>query len=126
MSAPTRSYTLPGPTRQFVATETVIWGITGVEVKTGVGDKVTVGVSVGGSGVNVLVGEPKPVMGMIGWAVCDSAATTVCTTVVPMRFGSGVEIAGKVHAREAINRILTDRWIGFSFNIFSSFRATTE
>jgi hypothetical protein len=42
--------------RQFVATDTLICGTTGVAVKRGVGDKVAVGLSVG-RGDKVDVGE---------------------------------------------------------------------
>ena len=37
---------MPGPTRQFVACETLICGTTGVFVNSGVGDKVAVGIVV--------------------------------------------------------------------------------
>jgi hypothetical protein len=93
----------------------------------GVGDKVGVGVRVGSSGVNVCVavGVPKPVLGMNGSAVWDSATAAVWAMAVPTTFGSGVEIVGEAHAREAINKTTTEARIGFNLSISFSFRLTT-
>jgi hypothetical protein len=95
----------------------------------GVGDKVDVGVNVGGSGVNVLVGVASPVMGMNGCAVCVKAAATVCATVVLMRFESGVEIIvtlGVVQASAAIIRTATAQRTGVIFNMCACFRSITN
>jgi len=84
----------------------------------GVGDNVTVGVK---------VGDPKPVMGTAGWAVCVNNTTTVCATAVSNRPGTGVatETLGVVvHARTAIIKITEAQRSGFNFNIFSYFRST--
>ena len=113
-NAPVKSYTLPGPKRQFVSTETVISGIAGVAVKMGVGDNATVGVK---------VGDPKPVMGMDGWAVCVNNTTTVCATAVSIRPGTGVatETLEVVHASVAIIKMTTAPRIGLSLNRFPTF-----
>ena len=44
--------------------------------------------------------------------------------VVPTRFGSGVEMAGEAHARDAINKTTTAQKIGLNLNMFASFRST--
>ena len=98
-------------------------GTAGVEVKTGVGDRVEVGESVG-SRVKIGVGESWPVIGITAWAVCVPATTTVCAIMVPMTFASGVETVtdGVAQAREATNRAITAKRMGLDFNILPLFR----
>jgi hypothetical protein len=89
-----------------------------------VGDNVGDGVTVGNPSVGVELGDPKPVMGMTGWAVCVSAAAMVCAMAVPTLFGSGVESTGEAHASDAPNKTTTANRSGLNFNIFSTFRLT--
>lgn len=121
MSAPTRSYTLPGPTRQFVFTETLICGVIGVAVKMGVGVNVSVGVSVGSSGVKVAVGPRS-----IGTTTADvwvAAEIIVCIIAVPreLRSSVGAGNPGAAQASEAINKTVTGKRIKFDFRIVPPF-----
>jgi hypothetical protein len=106
----------------LVATDTLINGTDGVDVKTGIGDTVEVGESVGSSGV--MVGEAEPVTGTNACAVCVAPiATTVCAIIVPRIFASGVATVttGVAQARDAISRNTTDKRIGFDFDMFPPF-----
>jgi hypothetical protein len=94
-----------------------------VAVKIGVGDRVAVGVRVGGSGVNVAVGEFAISMGITAAAVCVTPATMVCMMAVPRELISWVGAgAGIAQARETINKTITAKRMGVEVLIFASFR----
>jgi hypothetical protein len=94
-----------------------------VAVKIGVGDRVAVGVSVGGSGVKVGVGEFTTSIGTTAPEVCVTAAIMVCMIAVPREFISWVGAgAGIAQARETINKTITDKRMGVEVLIFASFR----
>jgi hypothetical protein len=113
---------LPGPTRQFVATDTLICGTRGVDVKIGVGDKVAVGVRVGTSGVNVAAGEFTTSIGTAAPAVCVTPEIMVCMMAVPREFISWVGAgAGAAQARETINKTITDKRMGVEVFILPPF-----
>jgi hypothetical protein len=57
-----------------------------VDVKIGVGDRVAVGVSVGGSGVKVATGEFTTSTGTTAPAVCVTPEIMVCMMAVPREF----------------------------------------
>jgi hypothetical protein len=97
-----------------VGTETLIWGIRGVDVKAGVGDSVAVGVKVG-------IGEFTMSTGITASAVCVKPTTIVCTMAVFMEFESDVEIPGTVQAWETINKAVTNKRIGVDFSMFPPF-----
>jgi hypothetical protein len=116
--------------RQFVATDTLMSGTTGVAVKIGVGDRVAVGVALGvnvGPGVDVsttATGKPAK-------AVPVAPEIIVSITEVPRAFRScvGAGTPDIVQARERSNKAVTDRQsrpvdkrIGVDFFIFVSFR----
>ena len=97
--------------RQFVGTETLIWGTSGVEVKAGVAVSVCVGVKVGGSSVNVNVGSCK-----VGDKVADKAAwvnpaITVCAAEVLMAPESCRPMVGITHARTRIDKTVITKEI---------------
>jgi hypothetical protein len=84
-----------------------------VNVKTGVGERVAVGVSVGGSGVNVGTGEFTTSIGTTAPAVCVTAETMVCIMAVPRELTSWVGAgAGIAQARATINKTHTDKRMG--------------
>lgn len=101
---PTLSKIAPGPVRQFVSTETLMRGIAGVDVKSGVAERVGSRVNVGVSGVEVNVA-------VAGFSKAASVwrAITVCAMEVLCVFGSaeGTETDG-LHARDAVNKTIAD------------------
>jgi hypothetical protein len=93
-----------------------------VAVKIGVGERVAVGVSVGGSGVNVATGEFTTSTGITAPAVWDAPETIVCITAVPRELISWVGAgAGMTQARETINKTDTDKRMGVDFLILPPF-----
>jgi hypothetical protein len=85
-------------------------GTTGVEVKRGVGDTVADGVKLGvnvGPGVGVSTSST----GTPARAVSVVPETMVDMTAVPRKLRScvGAGTPGKTHAREAINKAITDK-----------------
>ena len=80
-----------------------------VETEVGVSDcvgvLVSVGVNVGGAGVNVTVGTASNVGNNVPCgAFWVSPAITVCAAAVLMAFGSSTARSGTMHARPAINK----------------------
>jgi hypothetical protein len=116
---------LPGPTRQFVATETLIMGTIGVAVKIGVDVRVTVGLRVGNSGVDVGrgVAVSRRPTGSPAIAVCVAPEIMVDITAVPRKLISsvGAGVAGKTQARETMIRTVTDKRMGGKFFILPPF-----
>jgi len=116
-NAPSMPYTLPGPLRQLVGTETLINETSGEGVKTsvamsvGVGVEVSVGVIVGGSDVNVNVGVGASVDDEVACGTfCVSPAITVCAAAVLIAPASGVEKAGTAaQAKLTIHNTATDK-----------------
>src|SRR6188474_2166143 len=100
----------------------------GVAVKMGVAVSVSVGLSVGSSGVNVGRGVPdSSTTGTSDGADCVNPATMVCATMLPTAFWSGAtETVGTAHAREPINSTVTDKRIGLNLGMLSSFRYTMQ
>jgi len=105
--------------RQFVGTETLINGISGVKVRVGVaesfavGVSVSVGVNVGGSGVNVNVEVTSNVADKVACgAFFVKSATTVCAKNVLIAAVSGVEKIGiPVHAKLANNNAAAEKQV---------------
>jgi hypothetical protein len=100
--------------RQFVGTETLICGTTGVGVKANVAVNVWVGVSVsvdvgekvGSSGVNVCVGACKVGGKVSERAVWTKPAITVCAAAVLMAPESGSATAGKTQANTTTGKMI--------------------
>lgn len=90
-----------------------------MEVKTGVGDNVDVGESIGNSGVKV--GDANPGMGTKARAVCVAAAAKVCAIIVLMAFASGVEsgTTGVTQARETTSKPTMNKRIRDVFKMFA-------
>ena len=93
----------------MVFTETLMSGIVDVGATANVAVSVSVGVSVGDSGVNVKVDTAKVGDEIGGTALCDTPTITVCAMDVPTTFGSGVETAGAAHATIVPIRAATDK-----------------
>jgi hypothetical protein len=93
-----------------------------VDVKIGVGDRVAVGVRVGGSGVNVATGEFTTSTGTTAPDVCVTPAIIVCMMAVPRELISCVGAgAGAAQASETINKTETDKRMGVDFFILPPF-----
>jgi hypothetical protein len=94
-----------------VGTETLISGTTGVGVKNGVavsvgdGVDVSVGVIVGGSGVNVSVGSCEVGENVADKAAWVNSATTVCAALVLIALESCSAMVGKAQAKTTIDKM---------------------
>jgi hypothetical protein len=99
-------------------------GTVGVAVKTGVGVQVSVGVTVGGSGVNVKRGvSVGRAVGGMDWAVWVRATTIIWATVVSMAPGMGVGATPIVgtQPKDTSNIISTDKRMGLVLSILPPF-----
>src|SRR5688572_20130788 len=100
-------------------------GIAGVAVKTGVGDEVADGVTLG---VNVApsVGVSTSPTGTPARDVWVAPEIMVDMTAVLRKLRScvGAGTPGTTHARETINKALTDKRMGVDFRIETSFRSS--
>jgi hypothetical protein len=133
---PTLSYPGPGPTRQLVATLTVICGApvetggvrvntgeTGVNVKTGVAEGASV--KVGTGTVTSGVGDPSTAMGVtVGGCEVGATAVRVWAMAVLTIFMSGVGWLG-AQAWAAISRTKPRTNLRMVFGIFASFPSAT-
>src|SRR4029453_882658 len=88
-------------------------GMTGVEVKTGVGDTVADGGKLGVK-VGPGVGVSTSTTGTPARAVSVAPETMVDMTAVPRKLRScvGAGTPGTTHARETINKAVTDKRMG--------------